>query len=90
MEKGLNLIPLFKSRNPKPTPSDIVNSINIVETIKETVQEESTESFNENTGLLKKKLVRIIRRMVVLLNIMENFKVIQFNLLPILIETLLY
>jgi hypothetical protein len=55
MEKGPTLIPIFKKKNSVPKPSNTVKPINIVETVNEVVQEKSTESFNEITGLLNER-----------------------------------
>lgn len=57
MEKGPTLIPIIKKKNSVPKPSNTVKSINIVETVNETVQEKSTESFNEKTGLFNERPV---------------------------------
>ncbi len=51
MEKGPNLIPIFKKRSSVPKPSNTVKPINIVETANETVKETSEESFDAITGV---------------------------------------
>ena len=51
MEKGPNLIPIFKKKSSVPKPSNTVKPINIVQTVNETVKETSEESFDAITGV---------------------------------------